>query len=40
MASCVQYDPKSIALLLKEFGCNVTVKEIKNPTVNELDLKY
>jgi hypothetical protein len=33
MESSVQYDPKSIAQLLKELGCNVTLKEIKNPTV-------
>lgn len=40
MESIVQYDPKSIAQLLKEFGCNVTLKEIKNPTLESANLIY
>jgi hypothetical protein len=28
-----QFDAKSITEILNEFGCNITVKEIKQPTV-------
>ena len=34
MTNSAQYDAKTITQLLNGFGCKITLKEIKNPTVN------